>query len=504
MDNIFVQRMRKDHRWFLMMSLIYGAVFTICLYKNMSGITFPVITAVSLGFSVTFLQKAGIRFQKGTIRYFSGIILLGTATVLTSNGFFHFFNCVGILLLYMMSMAHQFYKDEEWGAAEYLKNFFVMSATWVISAGDIFRGSGEKKMKKEDNSENNSAVMWIKRKEFRSVLLGLLAAILLLSVVFPLLMASDQIFSHIFNSYFEFLNPFRLLEKIDIWNVIGIIFTFLFGLIFIYGFFAGLFRMNLRGKNGKKQVNSDPVAGITFSGIVAAVYVIYSGIQILFLFLRLDTGLPEGVTYSQYAHQGFWQLFAVSLINFAAVLICQSVFGENRILKVLLTVVSACTCIMIVSAAYRMILYVSEYYLTFLRVLVLWFLAVLMFIFFGVIYSIYRKDFGLFRYITAVVSVCYILFSFNRPDTFIAEYNISCAREGSETDVYYLMNLSMDTAPVLAEMEKDEISDIEVKESLDAYFRYILDQQGEPSLREWNYSRAEAGKAAEKWLGLEE
>lgn len=331
MDNIFVQRMRKDHRWFLMMSLIYGAVFTICLYKNMSGITFPVITAVSLGFSVIFLQKAGIRFQKGTIRYFSGIILLGTATVLTSNGFFHFFNCVGILLLYMMSMAHQFYKDEEWGAAEYLKNFFVMSATWVISAGDIFRGSGEKKMKKEDNSENNSAVMWIKRKEFRSVLLGLLAAILLLSVVFPLLMASDQIFSHIFNSYFEFLNPFRLLEKIDMWNVIGIIFTFLFGLIFIYGFFAGLFRMNLRGKNGKKQVNADPVAGITFSGIVAAVYVIYSGIQILFLFLRLDTGLPEGVTYSQYAHQGFWQLFAVSLINFAAVLICQSVFGENRI-----------------------------------------------------------------------------------------------------------------------------------------------------------------------------
>ena len=201
------------------------------------------ITAVSLGFSVTFLQKAGIRFQKGTIRYFSGIILLGTATVLTSNGFFHFFNCVGILLLYMMSMAHQFYKDEEWGAAEYFKNFFVMSATWVISAGDIFRGSGEKKMKKEDNSENNSAGMWIKRKEFRSVLLGLLAAILLLSVVFPLLMASDQIFSHIFNSYFEFLNPFRLLEKIDMWNVIGIIFnifiwSYIYLMVFLQGFFV--------------------------------------------------------------------------------------------------------------------------------------------------------------------------------------------------------------------------------------------------------------------------
>ena len=113
MDNIFVQRMRENRRWFLGMSFIYGAVFTFCLYKNMSGITFPVITAVSLRFFVMFLQKTGITFQKGTIRYFAGILLLGTATVLTDSGFFHFFNCAGILLLYMMSMAHQLYKDQE-------------------------------------------------------------------------------------------------------------------------------------------------------------------------------------------------------------------------------------------------------------------------------------------------------------------------------------------------------------------------------------------------------
>ena len=221
------------------------------------------------------------------------------------------------------------------------------------------------------------------------------------------------------------------------------------------------------------------------------------------MFLRLDTGLPEGITYSQYAHQGFWQLIAVSLINFTAVLICQMVFGENRILKVLLTVVSACTCIMIVSAAYRMILYVSEYYLTFLRVLVLWFLMVLMFIFFGVIYSIYRKDFGLFRYITAVVSVCYILFAFGRPDTFIAEYNISHAEDASELDVFYLTYLSKDTAPLLAEIDRDEIRDQDVMDSLDIYFKNI---EGEKSLsfREWNYSRAEAEKAAAKWLGQKE
>ena len=61
--------------------------------------------------------------------------------------------------------------------------------------------------------------------------------------------------------------------------------------------------MNLGGTDTKKTGKKNPVTGITFTGIMAAVYVLYSGIQIVVLFLRLDTGLPDGVTYSQYAHE---------------------------------------------------------------------------------------------------------------------------------------------------------------------------------------------------------
>ena len=136
--------------------------------------------------------------------------------------------------------------------------------------------------------------------------------------------------------------------------------------------------------------------------------------------------------------------------------------------------------------------------------LVLWFLAVLMFIFFGVIYSIYRKDFGLFRYITAVVSVCYILFSFSRPDSLIAEYNISHAQEGEEMDVYYLMTLSKDAAPYLAEIDRDEISEKGEWDSLDLYFRNIEEKADQMSPREWNYSWQEAEESAREWLGREE
>ena len=512
MDSIFFQRMRENRKWYLIMSIVYGGAFTFCLYRNLSGITFPVITAVSLWFSVLFLRKAGITFQKGTMGYFAGILLLGISTVLTDSGFFHFFNSVGIILLFMMAMAHQLYKDSDWGFTEYVKKFFIMLWTWLISVGELFRGIGKNAEVKTDaavtddnvdtaGENTGSSVRKKKWKNAGPILLGILAAVLMLIIVLPLLMMSDEIFLQIFRRLFSFLNPLRFMRKIDFGNIIGVVFTFLFGMTALYAFFAGLFRLNLGGTDQKKPGSSNYVTGITFTGIMAAVYVFYSGIQILFLFLRLDSGLPEGVTYSQYAHQGFWQLLFVSIINFITVLVCAKIFEDNRILKILLTVISGCTCIMILSAAYRMVLYVNEYNLSFLRVLVLWFLIVLMIIFFGVIYSIFRKEFRLFRYIAAVVSVCYILFSFSRPDSLIAEYNIRNVNETEETDLYYLMYLlSEDAAPQIAQIAPEQLEESGVKDAVEQYFRNISTENEETSLRAWNYSRAEAAKAAEEWL----
>lgn len=259
--------------------------------------------------------------------------------------------------------------------------------------------------------------------------------------------------------------------------------------------------MNLGGTDTKKTGKKNPVTGITFTGIMAAVYVLYSGIQIVVLFLRLDIGLPDGVTYSQYAHEGFWQLLFVSIINFVTVLICANIFEENRSLKILLTVLSICTCIMIISAAYRMILYVNEYNLTFLRVLVLWFLAVLTVIFIGVIYSIYRRNFELFRYMTAVVSVGYILLSLGRPDALIANYNIENTTEMGEEDLYYLMyGLSDDAAPEIAKIDCTETENIWMIQHLDSYFRMVRGKNDDTSLREWNYSRARAEETARSWI----
>jgi len=103
---------------------------------------------------------------------------------------------------------------------------------------------------------------------------------------------------------------------------------------------------------------------------------IFSVIQIVFLFSG-GMILPDGYTYAEYAHQGFFQLLFLCIFNLILVLCCMAVFEMNRWLKMILLIFSACTYVMIASSAYRMILYISNYHLTFLRILVLWFLALL-------------------------------------------------------------------------------------------------------------------------------
>lgn len=493
MNEIYVQRMKDDEIWFLKRSILFGILFTFCIYRNLSGVMFTVLAAVLISFGIKFLGRAGIRVKKGSVWYFAGILLLGVSACLTENGFFHFFNCLGILLLFMAVMVHQFYDDSEWGFAEYVKKFIILSGTCIASAGDPFR------VKFRKNTGDDGEKKKVSRNA-KAAAAGIAAAALFLVIVLPLLMMSDRVFSELFSRFFRYLNLGYLAENVDIENIVGITFTFLIGTVGIFAFFSAVFRMNLQGKEELRKGSVNPVTGITFTVILAAVYVLYCAVQILFLFLRLENGLPDGMTYSQYAHEGFWQLLFVSIINFIAVLACMQVFEENKPLKNLLCVISVCTCVMILSAFYRMMLYVGEYNLTFLRVLVLWFLAVLMLIFFGVIHSIFHRKFMLFRYIMLILSVMYIGFSFSHADRIIAAYNISNTEALNQDDIDYLLyGLSDDAAPEIGKISEEELLRLGKLEDADNYFYEISEKYGRMGVRIWNFSGNSARNAAAEW-----
>lgn len=484
-----IMKIRENYRYFGGLSLLYGLIFTFCLYKNMSGVTFPICVIVTIAFAILFMKKIEFHLQRNSIAYIVGMILLAISTAFTSSFFLHFFNLIGIILLFFVFMIHQFYNDDKWNFPAYLKRILILAGT-IIECIPYPYWHGTKYISQNKDSKNHNTVI--------AIVIGVLVSLVILSITLPLLLRSDMMFSKIFG---------EILKHINFSTIFGICFMGILGFTLCYAFFGAICKYNFPEGRERKLKYYNPVIGITFTSIVSFVYIIYCIIQIIYLFIGISVGLPENVSYAQYARGGFWELLFVSFINFVIVLTCMYIFSENMILKIVLTFISGCTFIMIMSAAYRMFLYIGAYHLTFLRIFVLWFLIVLTFIMGGVIISIYMKKFPLFHYIVAVVSVFYICLSFSRPDTIVAKYNIAHMKEISSGDVSYLLyNLSWDAAPQIVKLD-EKIKDESIKNEdefltgkLQYYFNNILEENEGIYFRKANYSRIRAKMAAEKWL----
>lgn len=493
-ESSYIQEMKNRYPYFAGLSFLYGIIYTVCMYRNPAGITFPVLVLITVGFALLCLKAvhADKVVKPYTMPYFAAMLLLGVSTCLTANGFFHFFNKVAIVMLFSSAMLHQLYEDGKWQFPVYLKNLFALWGNCIASIGSIFTHAVGYRAKGSERKNNILAIMR-----------GLGLACLALVIILPLLISSDLIIA-------DFLS--RFWTKLRFGDGVGITVNIIVGVLLFYAFFAALFKKNIRDAEAKESKKAESLTGITFISILAVIYVCYAGVQIVFLFLRAGV-LPEHLTYSQYAHEGFWQLLAVSIINIVMILVCMQGFRKHKVLNILLLVISLCTCVMTASAAYRMILYVSAYHLTFLRILVLWFLGVLTLVMAGMMIAIFKEKFPLFQYSVTVLTCCYIVFSFARVDAVIASYNIEHTETLTMSDVWYMTEaLSADAAEYIAQIEPEMVSDLQEygvfegdgkeKDALEAakkyYFEMIL--QEETSFRKWNYGEMRAREIAENYL----
>ncbi len=436
-------RMEGHTPYFLGMAVIYAFCFAVAFYKNYVGLTFPLITALTLFVCALYMKKMEVVWKKSSWLYVGACLLLGVSTVLTTSFFVVFFNTVGILLLITVVMLRQLYDDREWNFGQYLVNMLFLYLNMIpeVAAPILHLMRYLKARRKEDGKEEG-------KKGMKYILLGVLLGLPMLIFVILLLSSADQVFSKIVGEAFYKLFCEILFSP----NVVFVVLLMILGFFGIYSFLSALSLNNMPQTKGDAK-KRNPLTAITFLSMVTFIYVIFCVIQIVFLF----TGgmlLPEGYTYAEYAHQGFFQLLFVCIFNLVLVVSCMAVFDRNRILNILLLLFSGCTYVMIASSAFRMILYIRTYHLSFLRVLVLWFLALLAVLMVGVALAVLRREFGLFRYCMAVVAAFYLVFSFGKVDVLVAKYNVAQMGENiSYEDLKYLTSLSMDVVPVLGEYD---------------------------------------------------
>lgn len=485
--------------FFLIVALIYSVGFAVAFYKNYASLTFPLITVGTLIICGLFLKKSGILWKTQNLYYIVPIVLLGISTMLTTNLFTIFFNTVGILLLITVFMMQQVYSKNEWNLERYIGNTLFLYLSMIPEIAAPFSNLAKYIRRKRVREQKNTNTKYI--------VTGVLIGFPMLIFVVILLNSADVIFSDYIGKIFRVVWDNIVLSP----NIVLVVGLMVIGFFGIYTFLSALTLNNLPSYQ-KEREKKNPIIAITFTVMITVIYLIFSIIQVIFLFSG-GMILPEGYTYAEYAHQGFFQLLFLCIFNLILVLCCMSLFEMNRWLKTILMVFSGCTYVMIASSAYRMILYISCYHLTFLRMLVLWFLALLVVLLAGVMWSICKKKFPLFRFEVAVITVFYLVLSFSHFDYWIAKYNISQMGDQLEyEDVSYLCNLSFDAAPILAKISAGHNNiEYSVKGQrgfyegcyaceLETYFEQA-EKNTDLNIRTFNLSKYQAVKAAEEYLG---
>jgi hypothetical protein len=477
---------RENFEYFGLFSIIYAVFFTFCLYKNDAGITMPLLEAGTIYYYIKIIKKLKLQIKKDAAFYIIGILLLGTSICLTDDIRLNIMSKLGIAILFMSFMLHHFYNDTKWSFGKYLEALGML-AIMTIAAVEYPFTDPVLALKAKQKKEN---------EKLKYVFIGIIVAAPLTLVIMSLLLSADKIFSNIFVNMME--GRLFVLK-----NVFTILFMIIFAYIAIYCFINALAKREIKEENTDKRV-LEPIIAITFSAIISIIYIMFCTIQIAGLFFR-QIQIPQGYTYAQYAREGFFQLLFVCGINLVMVLCCMAFFRKSKILKGLLSIISVCTYIMIASSAYRMMIYIRVYQLTFLRIFVLWALLVITIIMSGILLSIYQEKFPLFKFSMAVVTICYIGLAYSPPDYFIASYNmkamaVKAQKESISTeyedygDLYYITSLSADAAPALMKYQGED-------EIVKAYFQNVKEQSKVFSFRTFNVSRYLAGKAANQFFG---
>ncbi len=484
-------RETKELKWdfpaFALATAAFALLCPLCLYKNPSGITYPLYVAGLLAYFRLCFRKLAIARKKGLLPCEICLLLLGLSVALTDSSILNGITKKGILLLLFVYLLHTVYDDHGWDFVKYLSASFWTLLAMLENVPSPFLHAGAYSKERPADAKRTDTVKY--------VLIGLAASVPLLALLILLLGLADMVFA----SYIE-----RFFYMLKVWDLFLITFLAVWAFFLAYCLLAALCQRSVKEECEDRR-RLEPLPAIIVTGLSAIVYLFFCVIQAVYLFAGQGQ-IPNGCTYAGYARQGFFELLAVCLMNLGIVVGCTSFFKESRLLKGILAAICACTYVMLASSAFRMLLYVGSYGLTFLRVIVLWALAVIAVLMAGVAAHLFCKDFPLFRFGVVVVAVCYLGLALSHPDYYIARYNTkryfsNLSEPGgtshADIDIWYLSSLSSDAAPILLDTDtyqqmEEHFSDEEM-DDIGRYRDRIKTYSQSRGIRSFNLSRFLSG-----------
>lgn len=489
---------RKQNIFLLIGSVLLAIVFNILFYDKGLGISYPIFVLAFYGV-VIFVLRDRIVFKANFGMLLTiPIIMLSFAYLFFSNEIFMVFNFLMIpVLILMQTLLITDNNAYKWFDVriifDLLNAMFIRTLSYVFTPFILI----SKIIKSKTGTKKTSVV--------GKVVIGLILSVPLLAIVISLLSEADDVFRHWMKGITDiFIN-------LDMEDFIAQLIIGLFVGTIIFSYLWSLYNNADKqpDRNLKEDIQIkkawDPIVVLTMLVSVNLIYVLFTVIQFTYLFGSVSSLLPEGVTYAEYARRGFFELIVVTLIN-VSILICIINFTRKdnaiveKILKILSSLLVACTMIMLLSAHFRMSLYEEAYGYTYLRVFTHAFMIFIFAILTVTLIKVWKESFLLLKAYMVITIIAYIAINYFNVDAFIVDNNIKRFNNPQINiiDTQYLSYLSDDAVPYLVQLL--ESSDTQVSE--DIRHQLFARKERLKEKNEWqsfNLSRYRAKKILDKY-----
>ncbi|BBH23646.1 hypothetical protein Back11_49910 [Paenibacillus baekrokdamisoli] len=461
----------------LIAAVVLAIVHQYLFYGHVLGVSYPIFIILFYAF---MYHLANDRMRAPTP--FGWLLLivnlmLSMTYVLFNNSFFYVLNVLVIPPLIFIHMSYMLSARRiEWWKIriiqDALDHLFVQSTRHFPTVFKVIRLSTFRRMNKQ------------RKGVMSKVLLGLVIALPFLVIVINLLASADGVFNSLLSGVPGWLDQLSYSE-----SVLRLIWVIIFGFLF-FGYLWGFIKQKTydwekRAQAAKAQLRTDseaaaltvqssyqidPIIMATVLIAFNAVYVLFVVVQFTYLFGAGQGILPEGSSYAEYARSGFVELIAVSIINFAIMMITLvfgSAQGQSALKKLnnaMLYILVGCSFVMLYSAYMRLTLYEDTFGYTYIRFLVhafMLFLAILLII---AGFRIHYARIPLTKCYIVLGLISYVMMNYIGMDRIIASNNIERFRESGKIDVNYLTDLSTDATPLLIHFAQKEYP--ELQESL--------------------------------------
>jgi len=265
------------------------------------------------------------------------------------------------------------------------------------------------------------------KSKTKKAALGIAITLPLLLIILPLLSSADRAFGY---HLMQILSNFNFATMI--WHLVVITTACILVYSFLWNVGFGGNRVNVAdgatlasevSKKERKETSFkiDTLISSIILGSIALLYTVFCIVQFTYLFA--GTGLPGGITYSEYAREGFAQTVVVCAINLLIFGVLLHFRKQSKITTGLLIGLLALTGVMLFSGFIRLGLYIDYYGMTWLRLLSAWFIIYLAAVIIMCGIRLWREKLPLIAVSTMVLVGWYVILGYTNPGGFVAWYN---------------------------------------------------------------------------------